>query len=87
MLTQNFLDFLSQAVANVLGLIPPMPPELDQAVTDLEGAASTIGSQAASFGILVPWDVLSGGLQVVVAVLGFWAALLVVRGVLWLVGR
>lgn len=87
MIIQGLMDFASQWLAGLVSLLPPLPAELASQVGGAAGAAQDLGATVARFGIIIPWDVVSGCLATFVALMGFWGAVQVVRLVLWAVGR
>lgn len=87
MITQMILDALSQFVAGLIDLVPPLPYSVQSAV---DGISSGLDSLSASFeplGAVVPFEVIGGMLAGWTALLGFWAATVVARVVLWAIDR
>lgn len=71
MIIQNILNFISDLVANVLGLVPPPPPLLNEALNGIQDAAANVEGIAAPLAPFIPFDALNGQLAL-------WAALGVV---------
>jgi len=84
---QNLLDFLSTVFAGLISLIPPLPPEAAQAVGMIEDGTSYVLAAVEPMGVIFPFDAFAIVVAGYVGCFYFWASMLVVRVVLWAVGR
>lgn len=87
MIVQGLLDFVSQWIAGLLSLIPPLPKGWNDAVAWITDGSGFLGGMLQKLGVVVPWSVLATIVAVWVGLLVFWAAMLAVRLVLFIVGR
>lgn len=87
MLIQIVLDMLAELIAFIVQSIPPMPPEISQMLAEVAGGAGFLGERISILGVVVPWGTATTILAVWVSLLGFWAIVLGVRFVLWVLGR
>lgn len=87
MITQTLLNWFAAFVAGFLSALPPLPPEVLLMVTQLHGAASEFAVTAALLGPVVPYAALSAVGAGMLGLLGLWGGLLVLRFVLWGIGR
>lgn len=87
MIVQGLLDFLAGLGAGIVGLIPPLPDEAAVAVNAIDDGMGSIIGYVSVFGIVVPFDALAIVATAYVGVLAFWAAALIVRGIVWVIGR
>lgn len=87
MIVQNFLDWLSQLVGGFLQLIPPLPPEVEDALDTLAEGGAFVSSKMGNFGVLVPFDAFATAVQWWLACVALWGVVLLVRLVLWVVNR
>lgn len=87
MITQIFLDWLSNTLAGIIRGIPPLPEALGTAVANMEGGAETLATAMGRFDMIIPIDTLTAVLSAWVGLLGFWIAVLAFRFVLWIFGR
>lgn len=87
MIVQGILDFLSQAIAKLIGLIPPLPAEWNDQLVALSDGGNYIGALVAKFGPFIPFGTVTSLLSIWVGLLTFWLAMLGLRLVLWLLGR
>lgn len=87
MIVQGILDFFSQWIAGLVSLVPPMPSEMSALLSDLASGGADIASGIALFGPVIPFDVIGGVLVSWGVLVGFWAVLLGVRFVLWIVAH
>ena len=87
MITQGLLDFFSLWCAGMLALIPPLPGEWGSAIAGVADAGAYFGSLLANLGPVVPWNTIGNVIQWWIASLTFWAAMLGLRLVLWIIGR
>lgn len=87
MIVQGILDFLSQFIAGLARLIPPMPVEMTTAIGYVTSAGSSFATQLAAFGVIIPWGTFGTLVTIWWGAMTFWLAMLGVRLVLWIVGR
>lgn len=87
MITQVFLDMLRDLLHGVIVSLPPLPPELSTAIGQMESSAGSLGASIARTGEIIPWGTLGTIASIWLALVGFWAVVLVVRFVLWAFGR
>lgn len=87
MIIQGILDFISQWLAGLVRLIPAMPSQMTDALGMATNAGAAMATGLAKFGILIPWDVVGACMTIWWGAMTFWAAMLIVRLVLWIVGR
>lgn len=84
MIVQGILDFFGQWIGGMVRLIPGLPPEVLDALSDLNILGSELAVGLAAFGILVPFDVINGIIVAWTALMTVWLAYMVVRLVTWL---
>lgn len=87
MITQTIIDFFVLIVAWLVSLIPDLPPEVQEAIGQLYEASDDLGTDAAKLGVIVPWTTIGAMVPLWLGVMGFWGAALVVRLIIWAVGR
>lgn len=87
MITQQFLDFFSQMIAGIIGLIPPLPGEAQQLVNALEDGIAGFGETAAYMSPIVPYEVFPNILALYGGLLLVWAGYLILRIILWGINR
>ena len=87
MITQWSIDTLGNLVAQLLLLVPPLPPVLQTALTMLQNGGAYLAGEVAKFGIIAPWEAITVYLALWIAALGFWGTSLLIRVVLWALGR
>lgn len=87
MIIMGIIDYISTWLAGLIGLIPPLPAEWANQIDTMTDGGYYIGSLVAKFGPFVPFDTISSLISVWVGLLAFWAAMLGVRLVLWILGR
>lgn len=87
MIVQNILDWFSRIVADLVGLIPPLPPEWAQLAGDAASAGAQLGAVVSKLSPIIPFGTITTLLGVWVAIIGFWVVIQGVRTVLWLVNR
>lgn len=88
MLIQLLLDYMSQVLADPLIVsIPPFPAEISTALTGVQDGMAYLADQVFVLGILVPFEAFAIVIGVWQAVLVIWAAILLLRVVLRIVGR
>jgi len=73
MLIQLLLDYFSEGVGLLVGLIPPLPPEIDSAMSDVAEGMDWLGDQVFVLGILVPFDAVEIVVNVWLSTLALWA--------------
>lgn len=72
MLIQLLLDFFSEGFAGFISLIPPLPPEIDGAMSDVAEGMDWLEDQVFALGILVPWEAVHIVVDVWLSTLGLW---------------
>lgn len=87
MVIQILLDFLAEMFESFILLIPPAPPEFAQALNVIGTGMDNLAFILGKLGPIMPWDTFGVVLQWWIGSLVFFAAMLVVRVVLWAVGR
>lgn len=87
MIIQGLLDWLSVVLAGWIDLIPDLPASLSSAINSMESSAATVGSLAAKFGVIIPFDALTACLAGWVALMSYWGSVLLFRLVLFVIGR
>lgn len=87
MIVQLFLDLLSTWLGGILLVLPPLPAEWSDALSAIGDGGDYVMSWIAKLGPIVPFDTFATIIDWWVKAVAFWAAILVVRGVLWLLGR
>lgn len=87
MIIQGLLDFLSIALSELLLLLPPIPSQWTTTLAWLQTGGTWLGTTLAKFSPVVPWLVIQSIVTVWIGLLTFWAAMLVMRLVLWVLGR
>jgi len=86
-IVQGILDFISSVLSGLIDLIPPLPGSTADSLAAISGSGSTLGAILTKLGILIPWGTVSACLTVWVGLITYWGASLLVRVILWLVGR
>jgi hypothetical protein len=81
------MDFLSAWAAGIVGLLPALPATFNNALSSITAAGTSIGGMLAKTGVLIPWNEFTIVVQWWLGALAFWALLLPIRLVLWLVGK
>lgn len=81
------MDIASQWLAGILGLIPPMPSNMDAVLNAIAAGGSWLGSTLAPLGALVPFSSMTMVLQWWLGSLAFWLAMAGLRAALWVLGR
>jgi hypothetical protein len=87
MITQGILDFFSLWLAGLVGLMPPMPAVWAQMLGDLTAGGGWLSGIISTTGPIVPWDAFAGAVAVWLGLMAFWAVMLGIRFVLWIVAR
>lgn len=87
MIVQALLDLVGSIMANIINSIPPLAPEVSEALAQVTGSAGYVAALVAKMGIVVPWAQIGAAVSIWVSVLGFWATVLGVRFVVWVFGR
>lgn len=59
MITQGILDFLARMIAGAVALLPPFPPEAQEAIAGLVSAAAALGPTLSKLAPLVPFAQLN----------------------------
>lgn len=88
MIVQQLLDWLSQAAAGLLNLIPPLPPEVQSAVANVQSALASVGSWIEPLGVVIPFAAFNAIVAGVLVLFAFWLVMIPLR-VVWtrLTGR
>jgi hypothetical protein len=87
LISQIILNFLASAMAGLIAIVPDMPPEWDPAIAGVTDFGNTLAATISNYGIVVPFAAIWLVISAYLGVLGFWAAVQVVRLVLWLANR
>lgn len=74
MIIQVILDWFANTIAQLIGLIPPLPTEVASIVTTVTNGAAGISTAMGKLQPIVPYDVISGCLTIWVSLLAFWLA-------------
>lgn len=64
MIVQNLLNFLSDVIANILGLVPPPPPVMLSAIGAIQDAAIFVEDLAAPFAPIIPFAAFNAQLTI-----------------------
>jgi len=83
-ITQLLLDFVATVLAGIVGLLPPMPSELDAGLLAVNEGIDYVMTQIAPLGYIVPFDAIAAVVAIALVSLTLWGAVLLVRVVLWL---
>lgn len=76
MLIQLLLDFASEGIALALGLIPPLPPEIDGAMDDVVEGMTYFEDRVFALGIVVPFEAITVIVNVWLSTLALWVSCL-----------
>lgn len=88
MITQWLMDWFSTGMlASLLQLLPPLPQEVADLLADGSGLGAQLGTMLAKTGIVIPWATAGAIMGVWLALVGFWAIVLGVRALLWILNR
>lgn len=87
MIIQGILDFISQWIAGLIRLMPPWPSEMTTALGYMEDFGALMASYLEPFGVIMPWATFGIIINVWLGAMTFWAAMLGLRLVLWIIGR
>ena len=87
MMIQGLMDFFSLWLAGLVSLIPPVPAEWSESVGMLSDGGVYLGGKLALLSPVIPWSVFGACLAIWFGLVQFWAAMLGIRFVLWIVGR
>lgn len=87
MIVQRVIDFFAWALAQVVGLVPPLPPAVNGMLSEASASGAYFGGVVAQFGVLVPWQVVGACLAVWAGGIGYWTVLLGIRVILWAFNR
>ena len=87
MIYQILLDFVAELMAAFIILIPPAPPEMSQALNAIGAGMESIAQIVSKLGPIMPWDTFGVVVQWWLGSLIFFAACLVIRVVLFAIGR
>lgn len=79
MIVQQLLDWLSQAGASLLTLIPPLPGGVNDAVDGTVSSLDYVTGWLAPLGVVVPFEAFNGIIVGVVALLAFWLVMIPLR--------
>lgn len=87
MIIQWIIDFLRDVIVNWIRGVPHPP----QALWDLRGWLVTTGYElnqlVSNFGVVIPFNGFSAMIATWLTLVAFWGTMLVVRVVLWALGR
>lgn len=87
MVTQTLLDFLSGTFAFYLNQLPAMPVAFNEGLLAIGSVGTQLGSTAAKFGGVIPWDAISLVLAWFQVLCLYWFGALGIRLFLWLGNR
>lgn len=87
MIIQILLDFLAEMFSAFIALIPAAPVQMTSALNAIGTGADQLAVILSKLGPIMPWDSFTTVLQWWVGSLIFFAAMLILRVVLWAVGR
>lgn len=87
MIVQGIVDWLVYVFAQLVALIPPMPAAVGDALGSFEGGMSWIAGLVGPLGIILPFDAISLVIGLFLILLGYWAAVWIIRIVFWVMGR
>lgn len=87
MIIQFVLDWWSDVLASMVGLLPGMPAVVGSLTSDIVSGISAVGAYVEPLGVIIPFTMIQSVLAAYLAVLAYWAVVLVVRLVLWMFGR
>ncbi len=83
MITQSLLNWLADFIARAITLIPPLPDVWANSLAYIETAGAYLGPLVSNTGVLIPWSTFGAALAIWAAVVAFWALMLALRVVLW----
>lgn len=87
MIIQQLLDFISQAIAALIKVLPAAPSEFWRVGDTLEQAGTALAETATKFGVILPFEAFSIIIPMWVSVLVFYGAIMGIRVILWIVNR
>lgn len=87
MVIQGLLDIISQWIAGILGLIPPLPADWDGMLDTITDGGNWVGSVLSPLGAIMPYTSMTTVVQWFLGALTFWLAMSVLRLALWVLGR
>lgn len=86
MIIQYLLDWVADVIAPFF-LSVAVPAEFGQALTMLSNGAAWLQGALQPFGVLIPFSTISGMLAMLAGAWTFWGVIVLIRVVLWLVGK
>jgi hypothetical protein len=87
MIIQWGLNFIDDILTALWSLVPPLPAGVQDTFNTAVSGADSIMHSIANFGVILPFDTMAGLLTVWVSLIGFWAAVSVVKLVMKGFGR
>lgn len=87
MIVQGILDILSQWIAGIVGLIPALPVDVLNALSNFTSFVSQLAASLGVYSPIMPWDALGIAINVWLGVLSIWGVFMGVRLVLWILNR
>jgi len=78
LIVQIVMNMLRDIGVMIVGLIPPLPPEVSAQLAQLAPAGAFVSGLASKFGVLIPWSVTGPMFVVWLSLFGVWFAFSVV---------
>lgn len=72
MLIQMLMDFFSQGIAELVKLVPPLPPDVAAALSDVAEGMGWLEDRVFVLGVLVPWEAVDLVVNVWLSTFALW---------------
>jgi hypothetical protein len=87
LITLGLLDFISQWVAGLISLVPPMPAQWATALSQINTGEAWLTNELGMLGSVVPWSLVTTCLIIWTGLVAYWMLMLSVRLLMWLANR